>query len=352
MMTIRKFFVINIFITLVTLNISAWATEIWYEDNNGGGSETNFMINKGFVSKFSQQESFSNAAKIIDVYMVGAAILQNKSVSDEFITKIFYPFLKKNNIKLALDAFGANWLQVGGKDGRNKSFDNNISQLKRLKKLGVEVSYISLQSVLSKPLIVKGKNMRYPMNKRIADIVSFSKAVREIYPNVEIGIIDASFTQGKEYKRPYRLAKEALAKEGIALSYIHLDIPFDIPKEHKHGITWDKIKELENYVESDLGLKFGIITVTSTGGKFSNKMFHEGTMASMECYEGIGGSPSAFILMSWYRYPDKVLPESAKGDDFPAMRTVLEFSKQLESIEKQGKKEMQQSVFTIKCTTK
>lgn len=323
---IQFFFLIFLFLVK-----NVHATEIWYEDNNGGGSEQGFFIKKGFVTKFNNLDSFKNALKQINVYMVSAPLLMQKPVTDQFLTEIFYPLLKKNNIKLALDAPGAMFLQNGGKAGDNKPFERDITQLTRLKKLGIEVSYVSLQSVLSKPLVIDGQRFNYSIDDRIKDIVDYSIAVKKIYPNIKIGLIDAMFTHGESYTQPFKRTQEALHQNGISLSYIHLDIPSEIPIENKNHITWDKIKEFENFVEQSLNIDFGMLAVTKQGGNTSNQMFHEGVMSSLECYATVGGTPSSYILMAWFPYPNKVVPDNAIGDDYPAMRTVREFGHELKN---------------------
>jgi len=113
-------------------------------------------------------------------------------------------------------------------------------------------------------------------------------------------------------------------------------MPFELPKEHRLGITWQKVREVERYVEEDLGLKFGFFTTSREGGLTSSKAFHERVMASLQCYAGADGTPADFIIASWFPHPQETIPDTAMGDDYPAMRTVLEFGRQLERIEKQG----------------
>ena len=59
-------------------------------------------------------------------------------------------------------------------------------------------------------------------------------------------------------------------------------------------------------------------------------------MAALECYAGAGGTPGDFIIASWFPHPRDTVPESAAGDDYPAMRTALEFGRRLERMEKAG----------------
>jgi hypothetical protein len=319
-----KFVLIGILLIITSACASVGATEIWYEDNNLGRAG---RIPADFIDKFNHPESFAKATHFINVYMLRANVLEH--LGDPFLSTRFIPFLKKNGIKLAIDAGGATWTQV---KNRTAISNNEVNQLKRLKQLGAEVSYISLQSALGK--MPKGKDADYPMNKRLEDVVAYSKIVHEIYPQAMIGIIDGLLANGNEYKEPYRLAKDALAKAGIQLAYIHLDIPFDFPKTQKRNITWEKVRDVEVYVEDVLGIKFGILAFSRIGGELSDKEFRDRAIASMQCYAGIGGTPSAYLIMSWFTHPTQTIPENASGDDYPAMRTVLDFGYELEKINK------------------
>ena len=317
-----------VLVFLTAIASAALAADLWYEDNNrgkGGGMPPDF------VEKFHQPESFQQATRYINVYLMRANVLS--VLDDQFLTTLFFPYLKKNNIKLAINAGGATWAQ---KPGREHVFNREIDLLKRLKRLGVQVDYISLQSVLSKPLRINREKVDYPLSKRIEDVVAYSRAVREIYPQAAIGIIDALPSHGEDYRQPYRLLKDAMAREKLVLSYIHLDSSFNAVLRGNKGITWQTIRELESYVEDDLGLNFGYFTKSRKGGQTSSKAFHQGVMAALECYAGVGGTPRDFIVASNFRHPQKTIPETATGDDYPLMRTVLEFGRQLERIEKAG----------------
>jgi len=331
-------------IALVFAVVSAAATaaDIWYEDNNLGRANG---MPPDFASKFSQPESFSQASQYLRVYMVRTNVLD--AMSDEFLAGSFHPYLTKNNIKLAIDAAGATWMQASG---RKILADREIRLLQRLRRLGMQVDYVSLQSVLSKPLVIDGVTVDYPMSKRIKDAVTYAKSVRKIYPQAQTGIIDAIPSHVEDYRQPYLLLKNAMAKGGGALSYIHLDMPFDIPREQLLGITWPQARAVESYVEEVLGIRFGFMTTSAKGGRASSKAFHERVLAAQECYLGAGGTPTDFIIASWFPFPQATIPETATGDDYPAMRTVLEYGRQLDRIERRGGLTMGQPGWDAMCT--
>jgi len=325
-MTFSKKSLILLLIALPFIQL-ANAADIWFEDSNLG---TSHGMPADFVEKFDRPESFAKATRYIDVYLIRPNYLYQ--LDDYVLTSKLLPYLKRNKIKLAINAGGANWTQKGA--GRKKVFDSEIELFERLKRLGFKVDYISLQSVLSKAPKKGGDKAEYPLEMRMEDIVNYARAVRSIYPDVQVGIIDALPSHSKDYRHPYLMLKNTLAHEKITLSYIHLDMPFDVPKSQKRGITWQTVREVESFVENELGIRFGLIATTIRGGNTSSKAFHEGVLGSLQCYTGVQGTPGDFIIASWYAYPQQTVPEFATGDDYPSMRTVLEFGKKLDQIEK------------------
>jgi len=304
---------------------SAAATELWYEDNNMGKAGG---IPADFFDKFDKPESFAKASQYIKVYMLSGIILKEKAMDNTFFKRKFIPYLKKNNIKLALNMGGATWTQLGNRINVAKY---EVNQLQRLKRLGVEVSYIGLQSALG--TLAHGTDADYPMEKRLQDIPAYAKLVHEIYPQAQIGIIVGLTSDPKEYREPFRKAQKAMDNIGIPLAYMHLDMPFHIPKTKMRGVTWQNIRDFETYLENELGINFGIITTSYFGGHHSDKEFHDDAIDSMRCYAGFGGTPSVYFLGSWFAHPTATVPDNATGDNYPAMRTMLDLGKELEKID-------------------
>jgi len=314
-----------LFVFLLGTCTEATAADIWFENNVLGDVVTPEIMKDTFL----HPESFERASRYINVYMVGAPLLIK--MHDDFLTNVFAPYLKERNIKLAVDAPAVTLAQT---PERIKPRKMEIQLYRRLNALGVRVDYISLQSTLSKSTKKFGGG-EYLIARRIEDAISYAKEVHTIFPNAEIGLIDALPTQGKDYEEPYRMLKEAMENAGEKLSYIHLDAPFDFPYERHKGVTWNTLRGVERYVEDSLGLRFGIITTSNVGGKKSSKEFHERVVASMECYLLHGGTPSEFVIASWFPYPNRVTPDSPVGDDYPAMSTVYELGTRLKKYERE-----------------
>jgi hypothetical protein len=253
-------------------------------------------------------------------------------MDDQFFTDLLFPYLQEHGIALALNVGGATWTQF--RERRERVFQRDMDLFRRIKELGGKVSFVSLQSALSKSPKPDGKRVEYAIDKRLDDIVSYAKAVREIFPNAQIGLIDALPSHGKDYEDSYRAVADALAREGVSLAYIHLDMPMELVMQ-RGRLSWADVREVERFVEEELGASFGLFTTSRKGGNTSSSMFRRRVMTAMECYLGFaGGTPDDLILASWFRYPDKTIPEDATGDDYPAMRIVLEYGRKVDDLER------------------
>jgi hypothetical protein len=314
-------------IVAVLLCAPSWAADIWYQDTNLGRAGG---VPADFVEKFRKPETFAQATKHIQVYMIRSNVV--RQLDDGFFTDLFFPYLQRNKIKLAINTGGATWTQANPQ--RRRVFDKSVDALHRIKRLGGRVDYISLQSILSKPF--RRGESGYSMEKRVQDAVAYAKAARKVFSGVAIGIIDALPSHGKDYRGPYRDLRDALDQAGIGLSYIHLDMPFEIPATERRGVTWQSIRMLEEYVEDELGLPFGVFAISRRAGQHSSRMVYERTLSVLNCYAVLGGTPRDYVVTSFFRYPERTIPESATGDNYPQMRTMLAFGRRLDEIRRTG----------------
>jgi hypothetical protein len=73
----------------------------------------------------------------------------------------------------------------------------------------------------------------------------------------------------------------------------------------------------------------------------------------LQCYTGSGGSPREYVFASWFKHPEKTIPETATGDDYPAMRILLDLGEELVRIENGGAgwiaQRQSDSAWTAQC---
>jgi hypothetical protein len=302
------------------------ATGIWFEDNNmgrAGGTPPDLK------ERFMKPETWAQAREIIEVYYIRSNTFwrPENGLDDEFIQKHFIPVLNQSNIEIAIDSGGATWSSA--KDKNNHS---EIDLIRKLKSFGGKVNYVGLQSVLSKPLTENGRKVEYPMEQRINDVVKFSQLLKKNFPDIKIGIIDALPTKGLPYKEEYKQLADAMRANKLELDFIHLDCPYEHPQSGQR-ITWEGVKEVENYVKDVIGTKFGMIATSKLGaGDTSDELFHRNVMDIPNQMHKVGANPNHYVMMSWFPYPQTSIPDNAAEGKYPSLKTTVLFFKQLQSL--------------------
>ena len=296
---------------------------IWYEDNNmavAGGSPADFY------SKFLEPDTWANARKVIDVYYVRANVLE-AGADDNFLQKYFIPVLAKSHVELALDVGSATFLNSDYAGNIGAAY-NDVALIRRIEALGGHVDYIGLQSTLSKPLVVDGQKVDYPMATRIKDAVDYATLIKENFPDIKMGLIDALPTKGLDYQGPYQDLVDAFTDAGLSLDFIHLDNQYQLAQA---GVTtsWAKIKQVEAYVKDTLHVHFGLVATDRAAGYTSDEAYHDAVLDVPVQYQKAGGSPDEYVIMSWYPHPALTVPEFAPDGQYPAMKTVLDFYAEL-----------------------
>ena len=290
------------FILVIFILNSLYSREFWFEDSNMGKS--------GYIAidakeKFYNISSWQRALNAMDVYMlrVSTVIKQDGFIDKSLLDRILLT-LKESRKRLALDVGGATWLSYNKK--REALFKSEKRVINYIKKRGFKIDYILFQSSLSKPLKAK----EYSLKQRVKDILTYSKWVKAKYPYIKLGLIDALFAQGREYKEPYLYLLSKLKQNGIIFDNIIIDIPYNIIKHHRHSIDFHKLKEVENFIRDRLGLKVGIIFTSRVRGANPNRRFFLDISSMAKGYIKVGGNPDYVILSSWFLYPNKTIPDT------------------------------------------
>ncbi|MBI4084309.1 MAG: hypothetical protein HY431_00205, partial [Candidatus Levybacteria bacterium] len=155
------------------------------------------------------------------------------------------------------------------------------------------------------------------------NVVRFAKYIKNRFPNIQVGIIDALVAKGEEYRSVYRQLVESMAEENLKLDYIHLDFPME-----KASRNWKNLKQAEDFIKNELGIRVGVTYTSSKGGMASSKAWQENVLKAYREYYAAGGRPDDLLIMSWYTYPRYNLPEK---EPYTFMNTVLIFARLIES---------------------
>jgi len=252
-------------ILLLLSSLYAWAGERWYADPNIGVAGG---VPHDFHSRMNDLSKWKRALNKIDVYYLRLSSV--RKINDDQLRHLAN-ILKQYNIKTAVDDGAATWAHGGRKKA---NFSPSIHAIKRLQRLGFNVKYIGLQSVLSK------LNKKFPkyrnlgdMMPRYKDILEYYKQVGKAFSGISIGIIDALPAKLPQtaVKRIYATVANGLKQRGHKLGFIHLDQPVSYARKRIRGNSWAGVVSLSKYVQDELKTDFGMMLVSNIGGKVSGK---------------------------------------------------------------------------------
>jgi hypothetical protein len=269
----------------------------------------------------SAGDDWGEARRYTSVWLLRSTSLvgSNPPLNDAFLASDFLPKLREWGTALALDVTGATLVACG----RDDRLAAEIAGLRRILDLGGQVSFLSLQSPLSKvgdaACGVYGQEGGFA--ERISDIVHYARAMSEQLPDVEIGLIDAMPAKGWAYADVYRELVASLVAADLRLSYLHLDFPAE-----NAAPDWSNLRQAEELIRNELGLQYGLLYISRTGGAISNVAFRDNVLAAYRGYRAAGGRPDHLVLTSWYRYPDAMLPEDDE-DGAPFMNLARDFAR-------------------------
>jgi len=292
---------------------------LWVQPPNHGGAG---RLAPDFFEMFTTRtDEWAEARSFVDVWVVRMTSLLGEDVplSDTFLEASLLPKLQEWGIALAVNVTGATHAQCADHPER---LSDEVAAIQHLVDLGADISFLSLQSPLSKvrgSCPAYGKETGYDL--RVADIVRYVGHMAERFPGIEIGLVDAMPAKGWDYRGVYLRLLDDLASQGLGLAFIHLDFPMESASP-----GWANVREVEDFVRGDLRVPFGLIYVSKVGGAISNVAFRDNVLAAYRAYRAAGGRPDHLELTSWYAYPTSTLPEDDEATA-PFMNLVRDFAR-------------------------
>lgn len=280
----------------------------WYEDNNLG---VHGDVPLDFHSRMATPEDWEQALKIMDVFYLRSATYKNHMSSNPALVQELALLLDKYNISLAIDEVAATWAH-SGKANRDTEFTETLTMLDDLTQAGFSIRYISLQSVLSKPLQNSdGDIVDYPYEKRYLDISGYISKISELYPDIEFGIMDAlpAKVTKPEYESVYQGLFDYLAEKNLHLDYLHLDFPINLINQEGNQLTINTVKQVRQFVTDTFNWRFGWIVTDRDGGINDPSGFAQAIDEGLSAYLNIGGEADDYILSAWFPYPQFTIPD-------------------------------------------
>jgi hypothetical protein len=296
------FYALLVASTLIVL--PARAQELWFSppDDHPRGKE-HFTMAEGFTRMFRHPEEWSFAAAHVNVFGID---MWSAIDAPEEKMRLIFDFLKSRNIAVNVG------LQSVYTEGCGKGVEglNQVQKLpgdvaRRLKRLGSDVAYFSLDGPLGFGHTYKGKEAcRYSV-REVAHRLAYTVAdVRSSYPNAKFVDYEGDFTQLppeeglpllREWLQAYR------EETGTELDALGMDADW--------RKSWRRSAPPTVDILHGRGVKAGIF-ITATGGK---TVTDESWMT--EAKQNIRDVTTAklpldfVILASWMFHPWRLIPE-------------------------------------------
>lgn len=283
-------------------------SERWYEDNNlgqSGGAPIDFL------SRMSAPDSWKTSREVMHVFYLRSATYKKHLQNNDAILTEMAVLFAQHNIALAIDDTSATWANAPHRNA-DLTFQSSIEMISHLKSSGFNLRYVSLQSVLSKPLKnANGEVLDYSDEQRFHDVLAYLNSVKPVYPEVSIGIIDAlpARVSSKEYQDTYRNLLTYLNSANQAIDYLHLDLPINVIESRANNLSYESVVDIQNYVKSVLGLRFGLFVTDRQGGVMSSDEFSQRVLKGIDNFVLAGMNPDAYVLSAWFRFPQYSAPD-------------------------------------------
>lgn len=326
----RKFNFLCLFIFFSFANLAYSAPEMWMLVSAKATYDRE-MFPEDFERSFTNPEEWDESLRYMDAYF-----FSNSAGGHSFLTTEFYrinvvPLFEKHNISINFDTGFATWLSC--RNNPDYAIQLDLERIQKIHDAGGKVKYISLQSVLGKavPDHLKANCPTYTLDQRIADVIFYMKKIHADYPDIGIGIVDATaywILTGEGYENVFQKLKSELRKNNENLAFIIVDTSTEASEGRKNPglLEYPQLLALENYVQETIKVPFGIIIVSSEGGNTSDQVFYQRTMRFAREYKKLGGNPDFYILESWHKYPWTILPEDSTTSQ-PLTKVFLDISK-------------------------
>jgi hypothetical protein len=227
--------------------------------------------------------------------------------------------LRAAGIAIAVEAGGLRGFQC---DGR-KMANLELRKLEALFRAGGRLDFLVLDAPFGYSLATGSRgNCGYTPERAVRELVAYVETVRARLPEVRIGIIEpVPWYEVEEYGTSLpnvrwgdlleilALLLDALEERGERLDFFHADSPYSYNERLRDREGWEKLRTVQEFVQAR-GVRFGLIYNTAMGGGSSDRQFFVETMRGLARFEQAGGEPDDFVVQTWYRHPEEVLPEN------------------------------------------
>ena len=270
----------------------------WYEDNNLGESGG---IVEDFAARYApdRMASWRRARETMDVYMIGSQTYTRHVAGKPELMRRFAA--AHAGMQICVDDTSATWAHL-----RNPqpTFAGGLFAIESMKRLGLDVRYVALQSVLDKP---PGGGVIYRMADRVRDVVAYVRTVQARWPEIQVGLIDSMPAHRWEWRTAYLMLRNGLRDAGLELDFLLLDMP--MPWAMAPG-GFDELFAVKDYVKRWMGWGFGWVVSQGKEGAPSLAAYRSRLLDGLREFQRRGGGADFTCVMSWSPLPTHSAPDA------------------------------------------
>ena len=265
-------------------------------------------------------------------------------ISDENLA-LLSKTLEENDIQLAMECGGTlghfrNTEPVG-----LRSAAAEMRNIDRVASVGGTMHYLDMDGPISRTLwsgrhrfdhLRRGNTGYDNIDECVDELIAYMKAVNRRYPDLKFFTLtnfpNWGWKGGTSYHSRHEnnqdwgdyydvistLLREAKAAGVTNLVGVTVDSPYhytvgrvkSVNLKDPSQVDWiARLRDLEDFVESQ-GMELNLIVNSVERLEVDAKAYCEETLALIDLFEKAGGTPKRYIVQSWGRHPEKMLPES------------------------------------------
>jgi len=220
-------------------------------------------------------------------------------------------------------------------------------------RMGGRVDFLVTDNVFVKSQFSKKDDFTWESyDEAVEAYATFVAGIKEKYPNIRIGIIEAAFrfywedqdrypAEGhskKMYGDLKTILEDVIAackRKGTRLDLFQPEYSYSRIEATENG--WAKLKAMESFCREQ-GMGFIFLFNDHDGGNQSGELFHKNVIHCLNEVKRNGLRPSMGTIQSWYTHPEEELPEEEPNTFMHLAKAFIETSATSSWVELVGKK--------------
>jgi len=210
-----------------------------------------------------------------------------------------------------------------------------------ISRMGGRVDFLVTDNIFIKSQFRKSKMDEYTWEsyeEAVEAYATFVAGIKEKYPNIRIGMIEAAFrfywedqdrfpAEGnpkKAYGDLKTILEDVIAackRKGTRLDLFQPEYSYSRIEATENG--WAKLKAMETFCREQ-GMDFIFLFNDHDGGNQSGSLFHKNVIHCLNEVNRNGLRPSMGTIQSWYTHPEEELPEDEPYTFMHLAKTFIE----------------------------